>query len=117
MFLIKECSYNSENPVYMKIPNEKKMMFIPEARVAKDYFNSGFYERHYIDWIIENNFIKSDSRNKDGKFFVELFDNCFMHYRGGGCNWMNQDYNILSDELKKSYNNHIEAVNRLLKII
>ena len=60
MFLIKECSYNSENPVYMKIPNEKKMMFIPEARVAKDYFNSGFYERHYIDWIIENNFIKSD---------------------------------------------------------
>lgn len=59
MYLIKEKSYNSNTPVYMKLPNEKNSMFIPEARVAKDYFNTGFYERQYIDWTIEN-FVTSE---------------------------------------------------------
>jgi FkbM family methyltransferase len=54
MYLIKEKSYNSDAPVYMKIPNNENTMFIPEARVAKDYFNTGFYERGYIDWAIHN---------------------------------------------------------------
>lgn len=43
MYLIKERSYNSEDPVYQRIDISKKLMFIPEARVAKDYFNTGFY--------------------------------------------------------------------------
>ena len=59
MYLIKEKSYNSEMPVYMKLPNKNNSMFIPEARVAKDYFNTGFYERQYIDWVIEN-FVTSE---------------------------------------------------------
>lgn len=59
MYLIKEKSYNSNTPVYTKLPNEKNSMFIPEARVAKDYFNTGFYERKYIDWTIEN-FVTSE---------------------------------------------------------
>lgn len=40
-----------------------------------------------------------------------------MHYRGGGCNWMNQDYNIYSEIFKKNYNEHKEKVDKLLKII
>jgi FkbM family methyltransferase len=60
MFLIKERSYHTENPIYQKISNENGFMFVPEARVAKDYFNTGFYERNYIDWVISNNFIKAD---------------------------------------------------------
>jgi FkbM family methyltransferase len=59
MFLIKESSYNSEDPVYTKIKTDNKLMFIPEARVAKDYFNTGFYERGYIDWVCAN-FCNSD---------------------------------------------------------
>lgn len=59
MYLIKEKSYNSNTPLYTKLPNEKNSMFIPEARVAKDYFNTGFYERKYIDWTIEN-FVTSE---------------------------------------------------------
>lgn len=59
MFLIKEKSYNTSNPIYQKISNEKKSMFIPEARVAKDYFNTGFYERNLLDWACSN-FLKPD---------------------------------------------------------
>jgi len=54
MYLIKEKSYNSNFPIYMKLYNDDNSMFIPEARVARDYFNTGFYERGYIDWVIEN---------------------------------------------------------------
>ena len=54
MFLIKEKSYDSENPIYMKLTTDNNLMFIPEARVAKDYFNTGFYERGYINWACEN---------------------------------------------------------------
>lgn len=59
MYLIKEKSYNSEIPIYMKLPNNDSIMFIPEARVAKDYFNTGFYERGYVDWAVEN-FVSGD---------------------------------------------------------
>ena len=30
------------------------MLFVPEARVAKDYFNMGLYESGYIDWAVTN---------------------------------------------------------------
>jgi FkbM family methyltransferase len=59
MFLIKEKSYHSENPIYQNIPSNEGMMFIPEARVAKDYFNTGFYEKGYVTWATDN-FVKSD---------------------------------------------------------
>ena len=60
MFLIKEKSYNTENPIYQNISNKDGLMFIPESRVAKDYFNTGYYERGYIDWINSNGYIKPD---------------------------------------------------------
>ena len=34
-------------------------------------------------------FFKEDSRNKDGKFFSEIYDNKFLHYRAG-CNWIGE---------------------------
>jgi len=54
MFLIKEKSYHSEEPIYMNIKTTNGLMFIPDAREAKDYFNTGFYERGYIDWACSN---------------------------------------------------------------
>jgi len=59
MFLIQEKSYNSENPIYQKLHSGNGTMFIPEARVAKDYFNTGYYERGFVDWA-SSNFIKKD---------------------------------------------------------
>ena len=38
MYIIKIESYKSDDPLYMKLREEG--MFIPEARVARDYFNS-----------------------------------------------------------------------------
>jgi FkbM family methyltransferase len=79
MFLIKEKSYNSENPIYQKIHSEDGMMFIPEARVAKDYFNTGFYEKNYVDWSCTN-FVKPNKNVIDigahiGWYTVKLAEN------------------------------------------
>lgn len=60
MYLIKEGSFSTQNPIYQHISVEDGKMFIPEARVAKDYFAKNFYEKWYIDWCINNNFIQSD---------------------------------------------------------
>lgn len=65
MFLIREGSFGSEDPVYQKLPNIGNMMFIPEARVAKDYFARSFYERHYINWTLEQNYVKDDANCLD----------------------------------------------------
>lgn len=39
------------------------------------------------------NFLKEDPRNQDGKFFCELFDEIFFHYRAA-CNWMYQGMDV-----------------------
>jgi FkbM family methyltransferase len=59
MYYLKTESFNSEDPVYMKLNGGDKTFFFPEARVAKDYFNTGLYERNFISWSIEN-FLKED---------------------------------------------------------
>jgi len=56
-------------------------------------------------------FIKLDKRNVDGKFFIEIFDNCFIHYRGGACNWM-EGHNWM----KENYEYHKNQVNKLIEI-
>ena len=48
-------------------------------------------------------FLKNDVRNKNNKFFCEIYDNVFLHYRAGG-NWLNEGvelHNTLSQKLKK----------------
>lgn len=49
-------------------------------------------------------FFKSDPRNINGKFWCEIYDNLFLHYRAGG-NWNNEgmDFHITnSNKLKDS---------------
>jgi hypothetical protein len=56
--------------------------------------------------IKDNNlidFMKNDPRNKNGKYFCEIYDNKFLHYRAGG-NWQNEGLNLhfyLSNKLKE----------------
>jgi len=50
------------------------------------------------------NFLKNDIRNKDGKFFCELYEDVFLHYRAGS-NWRgegNNLHNTLTNLLKKA---------------
>jgi hypothetical protein len=48
-------------------------------------------------------FLQSDVRNINGKFFCEIYDNVFLHYRAGG-NWKQEGldlHKILSQNLKR----------------
>jgi len=48
------------------------------------------------------NFLKTDPRNKNNKFFCEIYDDVFLHYRAGG-NWMKEGmtlHNDLTEKLK-----------------
>ena len=76
MYHIRTESYHSVNPLYQKLEDGENTLFIPEARVAKDYFNTGIYERGYIQWACEN-FAKEDKEIIDigahiGMYTVEL---------------------------------------------
>ena len=59
---------------------------------------------------LENNvelldFLKNDKRNKDNKFFCEIYDDVFLHYRAGG-NWMKEGmefHNEMTEKLKNYY--------------
>jgi len=47
-------------------------------------------------------FFKNDIRNINGKFFCEIYDDTFLHYRAGG-NWRNEGvdlHKVLSQKLK-----------------
>lgn len=48
----------------MKVRDGPGTLFVPEARCARDYFNTGLYERGYIDWAVEN-FAKPDKNILD----------------------------------------------------
>uniref|UniRef100_A0A6C0B830 Nucleotide-diphospho-sugar transferase domain-containing protein n=1 Tax=viral metagenome TaxID=1070528 RepID=A0A6C0B830_9ZZZZ len=48
-------------------------------------------------------YLENDIRNVDGKFFCEIYDDVFLHYRAGG-NWMKQNpqmHNYLTNYLKQ----------------
>lgn len=48
-------------------------------------------------------FLTNDPRNKNYKFFSEIYDNVFLHYRAGG-NWMGEGINLhkeLSRQLRE----------------
>jgi len=50
------------------------------------------------------NFIKTDPRNQNGKFYCEIYDNKFLHYRAGG-NWEKRNMSLhvsLALNLKQS---------------
>jgi hypothetical protein len=90
----------------------KNIPVCEDIRYKKDSFND--YDNdgiHYIkhlwsnSWNIteypnnlKNNtklldFLNTDPRNKNGKFYAEIYDNKFLHYRAGG-NWSFQNNSI-----------------------
>ena len=47
-------------------------------------------------------FFRDDPRNKNGKYFCEIYDDVFLHYRAG-CNWLNEGMDLhvrLTKQLK-----------------
>ena len=45
-------------------------------------------------------FLKEDVRNVNQKFFCEIYDNVFLHYRAGG-NWIKEGMNLHNELTKK----------------
>jgi hypothetical protein len=63
-----------------------------------------YFMKHYwsCSWGAEDelnlspallDFMKNDPRNQNGKFFCEIYDDIFLHYRAGG-NWMREGMSL-----------------------
>lgn len=84
MYHLKTQSYDSEEPFYTKLLGGDNVIFVPDARVAKDYFRTGIYERGYIKWAIEN-FVKPGMKVIDigahiGLYTIEMAKHCDRVY-------------------------------------
>lgn len=74
------------------------------------YLKSGEWDMNDIPANLKANerlvhFLQDDIRNINGKFFCELYDDKFFHYRAGG-NWEKRDFNLhvdLSHQLKSIF--------------
>jgi hypothetical protein len=81
----------------------------PETIYYINHLSSCNWEEKEIPENLKSNdklihFLKEDVRNKEKKFFCEIYDNVFLHYRAGG-NWMKQGIKLheyLSNKLKDS---------------
>ena len=54
MYHLKTGSFQSTDPLYAKLRDGDDVLIVPEARVGKDYFSTGIYERFYINWACQN---------------------------------------------------------------
>ena len=63
----------------------------PDASMRKiNHLSSGTWNKNdFPENINKNilNFLENDPKNVNGKYFAELYDDIFLHYRAGG-NWM-----------------------------
>lgn len=62
MFVVKEGSANSADPMFLRlVPSSQNnyTMFMPEQETAKWFFESGMAEKPLIEWVIDN-FIRDD---------------------------------------------------------
>lgn len=91
-----EIRYNKEN-----IYNTSNIYFIKHLW-SLSWDNSEMPEnlKDKTDLI---SFISTDPRNKNNKYYCEIYDNCFLHYRNGG-NWLKEGLNFHNDLTKKLYN-------------
>lgn len=56
----------------------------------------------FNDRVNLREFLAADPRNQDGKYFAEIYDDCFLHYRAGG-NWRGEGMDL-----------HISLTSRLM---
>lgn len=76
--------------------NAKWLTTLPNSDVFKiQYLSSCNWSSEQIPPNINQNikvFLENDTRNKNNKYFSEIYNNNIFHYRGGS-NWMNQSKN------------------------
>lgn len=89
---LKSLGYESlqEQPVI------KELYFI--KHLSSCSWDAEQYPRHLNSDLID--FLNSDPRNENGKFFCELYDKLFLHYRAG-TNWRNESKHLHSTNIVK----------------
>jgi hypothetical protein len=95
----------------ININNDNFQQVINSTQSEHIYFmkhhSSGNWNENDIPDELKTNtefisFLKEDVRNKDGKFFCELYENVFLHYRAGS-NWRREGpqlHNSLTKSIK-----------------
>jgi len=53
MYHLKVNSLNSNDPLFTKLQDGENVLIVPDARVGKEYFSNGIYERFFIKWACE----------------------------------------------------------------
>lgn len=97
------------------IQEEGKKIYVKNLRYVKvtNYNTQNIYfikylwsltwdEKEMPEFVDEQlrEFIKNDPRNEIGKYFCEIYDNRFFHYRAGG-NWKKESIDFHNDLSKK----------------
>ena len=101
-WLKSQIDINNDN--FEQVINNKKS---EQIYFMNHHSSCNWYEKDIPDDLKNNleliKFLKEDVRNKDGKFFCELYENVFLHYRAGS-NWRKEGpklHNTLTNSLKK----------------
>ena len=78
----------------------------PDTILYLNWLSSNTWNKENLPKYITNtkliDFLEDNPRNIYGKYFCELFDGCFLHYRAGG-NWMQEGLKfhiLLSNKLR-----------------
>lgn len=87
----------SKIPTVDEIRWSKKTFYTENTYFFKHLWSCSWDESEMPLCVHQNinlkNFIKYDSRNQDGKYFCEIYDDVFLHYRAGG-NWNGEGMNL-----------------------
>jgi len=86
-----------------KIPDATAMRWNPGTYTSDDlYFirhlwsltwDASELPTQLQDRVYLREFLAADPRNQDGKYFAEIYDDCFLHYRAGG-NWRGEGMDL-----------------------
>lgn len=92
-------------PTGEQIRYSKKQLVDNYFYYIKHLWSGSWDSSEMPECIKDNNllrtFLHNDSRNNGGKYFCEIYDDIFFHYRGGS-NWMNNlnnNHNLYMQQL------------------
>lgn len=99
---------NKDVPDALSIRNSDTQYIIDDIYFIKHLWSGTWNESEIPDQIRDNHslldFLKTDQRNQNEKFYCEIYDNVFLHYRAGG------NYNKEGLEFHKLQTEKLKAV-------
>lgn len=106
------CDVGGSTHKWLNKTTKKHIPSCDVIRISKEQFIGYgiYYIRHFWSLTWDENelpdtlnrgplldFLKNDERNQNNKFYCELYDNAFLHYRNGS-NWDNSNVNFFLEK-------------------